>query len=98
MPGLPPLSELFVNQLGATRWRLRRIPSTGISTGPNESSGSQKFNSPSDQGNKRFSGGLTVFGYFTWSKSFSLANAIPRRAVHARGSQSGRFLQLQLGL
>jgi hypothetical protein len=68
----------FVNQLGANTvyQSLRPYPQyTGVTTGPNESSGSQKFNSLQMKGNKRFSNGLTLFGYFTWSKSFSLANS-----------------------
>jgi len=67
----------FANQLGAnTVYQSLRPYSqyTAVTTGPNESSGSQKFNSLQIKGNKRFSGGLTVFGYFTWSKSFLLAN------------------------
>jgi hypothetical protein len=67
----------FANQLGANTvyQSLRPYPQyTGVTTGPNESSGSQKFNSLQIKANKRFSNGLTVFGFFTWSKSFSLAN------------------------
>jgi hypothetical protein len=67
----------FVNQPGANTvyQSLRPYPQyTAVTTGPNESSGSQKFNSLQIKANKRFSNGLTVFGYFTWSKSFSLAN------------------------
>jgi hypothetical protein len=68
----------FVNQLGANTvfQSLKPYPQyTAVTTGPNESSGSQKFNSLQIKGNKRFSSGLTFSGFFTWSKSFSLANA-----------------------
>lgn len=67
----------FVNQLGANTvyQSLRPYPQyTAVTTSPNETSGSQKFNSLQIKGNKRFSDGLTLFGYLTWSKSFSLAN------------------------
>jgi len=67
----------FANQLGAnTVYQSLRPYSqyTAVTTGPNESSGSQKFNSLQIKGNKRFSSGLTFSGFFTWSKSFSLAN------------------------
>jgi hypothetical protein len=67
----------FANQLGAnTVYQSLRPYSqyTAVTTGPNESSGSQKFNSLQIKGNKRFSNGLTFSGFFTWSKSFSLNN------------------------
>jgi len=56
----------FVNQLGANAvyQALKPYPQyTGVTTGPNESSGSQKFNSLQIKGNKRFSNGLTIFGF-----------------------------------
>jgi hypothetical protein len=67
----------FANQLGANTvyQSLRPYPQyTAVTTSPNESSGSQKFNSLQIKGNKRLSGGLTFSGFFTWSKSFSLNN------------------------
>jgi len=78
----------FVNQLGANTvfQSLKPYPQyTGVTTGPNESSGSQKFNSLQIKGNRRFSGGLTFSGFFTWSKSFSLANT---------QYPGGRYMQL----
>jgi hypothetical protein len=67
----------FVNQLGANTvyQSLRPYPQyTVVTTNPGEPSGQQKYNSLQIKGNKRFSNGLTLFGYFTWAKSFSLAN------------------------
>jgi len=66
----------FVNQLGANTvyQSLRPYPQyTSVLTSPGEGSGQQKFNSLQTKATKRLSGGLTLFGYFTWSKSFSLA-------------------------
>jgi len=68
----------FVNQLGANTvyQSLRPYPQyTSVTTSPGEGSGQQKFNSLQTKATKRLSGGLTLFGYFTWSKSFSLATA-----------------------
>jgi hypothetical protein len=68
----------FVNQTGANTvyQALRPYPQyTSVTTSPGEPSGQQKFNSLQTKATKRLSGGLTVFGYFTWSKSFSLATA-----------------------
>ena len=39
-----------------------------------DSVGAQKFNSLQIKVNKRYSNGLTLFGFLTWMKSFSLAN------------------------
>jgi len=66
----------FVNQLGANTvyQSLRPYPQyTSVTTSPGEPSGQQKFNSLQTKGTKRLSSGLTTFGYFTWSKSVSLA-------------------------
>ena len=64
----------FVNQTGANTvyQSLRPYPQyTGVShTAP---VGQQKFNELQIKVNKRFARGLTVFGYVTWMKSFSLA-------------------------
>jgi hypothetical protein len=68
----------FVNQLGANTvyQSLRPYPQyTSVLSSPGEASGQQKFNSLQIKSTKRLSGGLTLFGYFTWSKSFSLATA-----------------------
>ncbi|MEP6716554.1 MAG: hypothetical protein ABJC09_13370, partial [Terriglobia bacterium] len=68
----------FENQLGANTvyQSLRPYPQyTAVTTSPGEPSGQQKFNSLQLKATKRASGGLTLFGYFTWSKSFSLATA-----------------------
>jgi hypothetical protein len=67
----------FVNQLGANTvyQALRPYPQyTSVLSNPGEGSGRQNFNSLQTKATKRLSGGLTLFGYFTWSKSFSLAN------------------------
>src|SRR6185312_8736182 len=67
----------FVNQLGANTvyQSLRPYPQyTAVTTNPGEPSGQQKYNSLQIKANKRYSQGLTLFGYFTWAKSFSLAN------------------------
>jgi|SRR5579871_562882 len=66
----------FVNQPGANTvyQSLRPYPQyTAVTSSPTEPSGQQKFNSLQTKATKRVSGGLTLFGYFTWSKSFSLA-------------------------
>jgi hypothetical protein len=66
----------FVNQTGANTvyQSLRPYPQyTGVTTSPGEGSGQQKFNSLQTKVNKRVSGGLTLFGYFNWQKSFSLS-------------------------
>jgi hypothetical protein len=53
---------------------LRPYPQyTSVTTSPGEPSGQQKFNSLQTKATKRLSGGLTLFGYVTWAKSFSLA-------------------------
>jgi Carboxypeptidase regulatory-like domain len=66
----------FVNQLGANTvyQALRPYPQyTAVTTtSPGEPSGQQKFNSLQVKGTKRAAGGLTLFGYVTWSKSFTL--------------------------
>ena len=65
----------FANQLGANTvyQSLRPYPQyTAVTTSPGEPSGQQKFNSLQIKGTKRAAGGLTLFGYFTWSKSFTL--------------------------
>jgi hypothetical protein len=65
----------FASQLGANTvyQALRPYPQyTAVTTSPLEPSGQQKFNSLQTKATKRLSGGLTLFGYFTWSKSFSL--------------------------
>jgi len=66
----------FAGQTGANTvyQSLRPYPQyTGVTSSPGEPSGQQKFNSLQTKATKRLSGGLTLFGYFTWSKSFSLA-------------------------
>jgi len=68
----------FASQTGANTvyQSLRPYPQyTSVTTSPGEPSGQQKFNSLQTKATKRLSGGLTLFGYFTWSKSFSLATA-----------------------
>ncbi len=66
----------FENQLGANTvyQALRPYPQyTGVTTNViGDPAGVQKFNSLQLKANKRFSGGLTLFGFFTWMKSFSL--------------------------
>ena len=65
----------FVNQLGANTvyQSLRPYPQyTAVTTSPGEPSGQQKFNSLQIKGTKRAAGGLTLFGYMAWSKSFTL--------------------------
>ncbi len=67
----------FSSQVGANTvyQALRPYPQyTAVTTVPGEGSGQQKFNSLQTKATKRLSGGLTLFGFFTWSKSFSLAN------------------------
>ena len=63
----------FVNQTGANNVYHALLPYpqyTGITdTAP---VGQQKFNSLQSKVNKRFAKGLTVFGYVTWMKSFTL--------------------------
>ncbi len=67
----------FENQTGANTvyQALRPYPHytavTSSTTVP-DPVGQQKFNSLQLKVNKRFSGGLTLFGFFTWMKSFSL--------------------------
>lgn len=67
----------FASQTGANTvyQSLRPYPQyTAVTTSnPSEPSGQQKFNSLQTKVTKRLSGGLTMFGYVTWSKSFSLA-------------------------
>jgi len=67
----------FENQLGANTvyQALRPYPQyTAVTTSTlGDPAGQQKFNSLQLKANKRFSKGLTVFGFFTWMKSFSLA-------------------------
>jgi len=67
----------FQNQLGANTvyQALRPYPQytsvlTNVILDP---VGRQTFNSLQIKMNKRFSGGLTIFGFFDWMKSFSLA-------------------------
>lgn len=75
--GFTPPYPSFVNQVGANTvyQSLRPYPQyTSVVTSPGEGSGQQKFNSLQTKATKRLSGGLTLFGYFTWTKSFSLAN------------------------
>jgi len=66
----------FENQLGANTvyQALRPYPQyTAVTTNViGDSVGQQKFNSLQLKTNKRFSNGLTLFGFFTWMKSFSL--------------------------
>ena len=67
----------FVNQTGANTvyQALRPYPqyTAVLSNAITNPDGEQKFNSLQSKFNKRFAKGLTVFGYFTWMKSFSLA-------------------------
>jgi len=53
---------------------LRPYPQyTGVTTNVlGDPAGQQKFNSLQIKANKRFSNGLTLFGFYTWMKSFSL--------------------------
>jgi hypothetical protein len=66
----------FENQLGANTvyQALRPYPQyTAVTTNViGDPVGQQKFNSLQIKANKRFSGGLTLFGFFDWMKSFSL--------------------------
>jgi len=66
----------FVNQIGANTvyQALRPYPQyTSVLTNViGDPAGQQKFNSLQVKVNKRFSGGLTLFGFFDWMKSFSL--------------------------
>jgi len=66
----------FENQLGANTvaQALKPYPQyTGVTTNViGDPAGQQKFNSLQIKANKRFSAGLTLFGFFTWMKSFSL--------------------------
>ena len=66
----------FENQLGANTvyQALRPYPQyTGVTTNVlGDPAGQQKFNSLQIKANKRFSNGLTLFGFYTWMKSFSL--------------------------
>jgi hypothetical protein len=67
----------FTSQRGANTvyQALRPYPQyTGVLTNAvSDPVGQQKFNSLQVKVNKRFSGGLTLFGFFTWIKSFSRA-------------------------
>ena len=67
----------FANQVGANTvyQSLRPYPqySSVLSNVMPDPVGQQKFNTLQIKANKRFSQGLTLFGYFTWMKSFSLA-------------------------
>ncbi|MFB3777634.1 MAG: carboxypeptidase regulatory-like domain-containing protein [Bryobacteraceae bacterium] len=72
----------FQNQTGANTvyQALRPYPQyTAVTSSPTllgtypDPVGQQKFNSLQLKVNKRFSSGLTLFGFFTWMKSFSLA-------------------------
>jgi hypothetical protein len=68
----------FASQTGANTvyQALRPYPQyAAVTTSPLEPSGQQKFNSWQTKVNKRVSGGLTLFGYVTWSKSFTLTTA-----------------------
>ena len=68
----------FANQTGANTvyQSLRPYPQyTAVTTSPGEPSGQQKFNSFQTKATKRMAGGLTLFGYINWAKSFSLATA-----------------------
>ena len=68
----------FATQTGANTvyQSLRPYPQfTAVTTSPGEPSGQQKFNSWQTKATKRVSGGLTLFGYINWAKSFSLATA-----------------------
>jgi hypothetical protein len=66
----------FENQLGANTvyQALRPYPQyTAVTTNViGDPAGQQKFNSLQIKVNKRFSKGLTLFGFFDWMKSFSL--------------------------
>jgi hypothetical protein len=68
----------FENQLGANFVynALRPYPqyTTVLTSSVPDPVGQQKFNSLQVKVNKRFSNGLTLFGFFTWMKSFSLVN------------------------
>jgi|WetSurMetagenome_2_1015567.scaffolds.fasta_scaffold06601_3 hypothetical protein len=66
----------FQNQTGANTvyQALRPYPQyTGVSSSGSipDPSGKQTFNSLQVKVNRRFSGGLTLFGFLTWMKSFS---------------------------
>jgi len=67
----------FENQVGANTvyQALRPYPQyTNVLTSSiPDPVGQQKFNSLQVKVNKRFSSGLTLFGFFTWMKSFGLA-------------------------
>jgi len=75
--GFTPPYPSFVNQTGANTvyQALRPYPqyTAVLSNAITNPDGEQKFNSLQSKFNKRFAKGLTVFGYFTWMKSFSLA-------------------------
>lgn len=68
----------FENQLGANTvyQALRPYPQyTSVTTNViGDPVGQQKFNSLQVKTNKRFSRGLTLFGFFTWMKSSTLIN------------------------
>lgn len=68
----------FERQLGANTvyQALRPYPQyTSVTTNViGDTVGQQKFNSLQIKANRRFSKGLTLFGFFTWMKSFNLVN------------------------
>jgi hypothetical protein len=86
--GFTPPYASFVSQRGANTvyQSLRPYPQyTGVTTssgvffgggfpgGVADPVGQAKYNSLQIKANRRFSGGLTIFGFVTWSKSFTLA-------------------------
>jgi hypothetical protein len=70
----------FASQLGANTvyQSLRPYPQyTGVTTGSSQGGvadpvGQSKFNSLQVKANRRFAGGLTLLGFVTWSKSFTM--------------------------
>jgi hypothetical protein len=70
----------FATQTGANTvyQSLRPYPQyTGVTLGGSVADpiGQAKYNSLQVKANRRFSGGLTLFGFVTWSKSFTMATA-----------------------